>query len=211
MPRRQVDPPAGSSQLYELKVTLRDSRPPIWRRLRVLGDTALHSLHQIIQDAMGWTNSHLYHVTVDGRRYSERRPDGDLFGEPPMDARRIRLQDFRLGEGDRFTYLYDFGDGWQHTVKVEGIAATELWKTYPRLLTAQRRCPPEDVGGPWGYAKYLEAMGDANHERHEEMIAWRGPDFVPQIVDVAMIEKEFTKLIKRGSRRKTKSPRVKSD
>jgi hypothetical protein len=101
-----------------------------------------------------------------------------------------------------FKYVYDFGDDWQHTVKLEAIDAPEPEVVYPRLLSAKGRCPPEDVGGPWGYAEYLEAMADPNHERHTEMVEWCGPDFDPNAVDEAAIRKQLNRLT---PRRKSKT------
>jgi hypothetical protein len=96
----------------------------------------------------------------------------------------------------------DFGDDWRHTVKLEALVAPEPQATYPRLLSAKGRCPPEDVGGPWGYAEYLEAMADPNHKRHAEMVEWRGPDFDPNAINEAEIQKQLNRL---APRRKTKT------
>ena len=126
---------------------------------------------------------------------SDRAPDRQT-GQPwPNSVAQTRNKTFK--------YVYDFGDDWQHTVKLEAIGAPEPEVVYPRLLSAEGRCPPEDVGGPWGYAEYLEAMADPNHERHAEMVEWCGPDFDPNAVDEAAIQKQLNRLT---PRRKTKTP-----
>ena len=88
----------------------------------------------------------------------------------------------------KFGYTYDFGDDWEHTIKVESINPADPEAVYPRLLKVVRRCPPEDCGGPWGYADYLKAISDPNHEQHEELLEWGDPDFDPEVVDTKELE-----------------------
>ena len=106
-----------------------------------------------------------------------------------------------------FKYLYDFGDGWEHKLRIEKTGEPAPGATCPRLIDASGRCPPEDVGGPWGYAEYLEVMASPDHHRHAEVVVRRGPDFDPNVVDVAGIDKELAKLAKRCSRSKSKRRR----
>ena len=128
---------------------------------------------------------------------SDRAP-GRQTGQPwPSSVAQTRNKTFK--------YVYDFGDDWQHTVKLEAIAAPEPEAVYPRLLSAKGRCPPEDIGGPWGYAEYLEAMADPNHERHAEMLEWCGPDFDPNAVDEAAIRKQLNRLTPRRKSKTTAS------
>jgi Plasmid pRiA4b ORF-3-like protein len=96
------------------------------------------------------------------------------------------------------------GDDWRHRVKLEALVDADAETIYPRLLSAHGRCPPEDIGGPWGYAQFLEAMSDPNHERHADLIEWRGPDFDPKTVDEVAIQKRLTALARR-SRAKPKA------
>jgi len=97
--------------------------------------------------------------------------------------------------------LYDFGDGWEHTVKIERLADPEPGVRYPRLIEISGRCPPEDVGGPWGYAEFLEAIRDPEHERHSEFSEWIGDDFDANAVDTEWLIDEVAKLAKRWSRK----------
>ena len=105
-------------------------------------------------------------------------------------------------------YLYDFGDGWEHTIKVERLAAAEPNIAYPRLIEASGRCPPEDVGGPPGYAEMIEALEDPDHERHAEIHEWLGEDFDPNAFDAEPLKAEVAALAKRWSRKSAaKKPR----
>ena len=98
-------------------------------------------------------------------------------------------------------YLYDFGDGWEHTIKVERIFEAASGVAYPVLIEAKGACPPEDVGGPPGYAEYLEAMADPGHERHDELVQWRGQDFDPDDPHTARINAALVALAKRWNRK----------
>lgn len=191
-------------QTARLAITLDEVKPPVRRRLEVPLAIRLDRLHRVFQIAMGWENYHLYEFRV-GRDIAYGIPDPD-WGSPgsgPRPANKATLADLLAQTRNKpFEYIYDFGDNWQHTVKLEALAPPEPLTTYPRLLSAQGQCPPEDVGGPWGYAEYLEAMANPGHERHAEMVEWRGPDFDPKAVDEAAIQKQLNRL---APRRKTKT------
>jgi hypothetical protein len=105
------------------------------------------------------------------------------------------------GGGEPLTkYLYDFGDGWKHTIKVERLIDPESGVLYPRLIAAKGHCPPEDVGGPWGYGEFLEAIADPSHERHNELKEWFADDFNPHVVDVDWLSQDVAELAQRWSR-----------
>ena len=124
---------------------------------------------------MGWLNMHLYEIRVRDVAWSD--PDPEWGDDGPRDARQVRLSDL-LGQGVKtLKYLYDFGDGWSHTIKLERIADREPGIAYPRLVDAVGACPPEDSGGPWGYGDFLEAIADPAHERHDELARWIGGPF----------------------------------
>lgn len=173
--------PAKPQDLFQLKITLRRSKPPIWRRVLVPSDITLAALHFVIQEAMGWTNSHLHQFTVGERRIGGLEQDeGELGFE---DERKIRLN--RLVElGGSFDYEYDFGDDWIHEVKVEKRLELDGRLTSALCIAGARACPPEDVGGVGGYEDFLEALADPEDERHEEMRDWIGGDFDPEEFDL---------------------------
>jgi hypothetical protein len=177
----------GVPQLYQLKVTLMDTKPPIWRRLLVRGDTTLARLHTILQIAMGWYDSHLHTFTIRGTDYSVPDPEWD----PPLaDERKATLAGLGLTARSKFRYLYDMGDGWEHEIVVEAVKDAETMRP-PRAvcMAGARACPPEDVGGTGGYECFLEAIRDPEHKEHREMLEWVGGEFDPEAFDVAEANK----------------------
>jgi len=170
--------------IARLKITLDDVKPVVLRRVEVPFDIRLDRLHLTIQAATGWTNSHLYEIRARGVGWSTPYPDADWVGDF-LDSRKARLDNVLEDIGTKtLKYLYGFGDGWKHTIKIERLIDPEAGLLYPRLIEAKGRCPPEDVGGPWGYAEFLEAIGDPKHERHRELKEWFVDDFDPHVVDV---------------------------
>lgn len=166
--------------IYQIKITLKHSRPPIWRRLQVPADTTLGKLHDILQAAMGWTDSHLHAFHVGDISYGVSDPEFPDEMKSERDARLDRI----AAEGDTIIYEYDFGDGWEHELWIEKVRPAEKGKRYPACLTGSRACPPEDCGGVFGYARLLEVLADPKHEEHEEMLEWIGEDFAPEAFDL---------------------------
>ncbi|HET7786367.1 MAG TPA: plasmid pRiA4b ORF-3 family protein [Myxococcales bacterium] len=186
---RAARPLRGRSVAYVLKVTLREVRPPIWRRVRVAGDLTLRELHHVLQIALGWTDSHLHEFEIGEKRYGMPDPEED-FGEPPLDEQEYELQNL-LRKGNRFEYHYDFGDDWRHQIVVEREETPEQSAPKAECLAGARGVPPEDCGGPSGYADLLEALADPAHERHAELREWAGPYFAPEEIDLALINREL--------------------
>ena len=188
-----------AAMIARLKVTLDDVAPAVLRRIEVPFSITLDRLHQTIQAAMGWTNSHLYDFHVEGISWGI--PDPDAGARDVLNARKTRLSDVVEDVGcRRLTYLYDFGDGWEHTVKIERVTEAESGVSYPRLTGASGRCPPEDIGGPWGYAEFLEALRDPGHERREDFAYFVESGFDPEAVDMDGLAKAVAALAKRWSR-----------
>ena len=168
---------SASRRLFQLKITLRGITPPIWRRIQVFDDT-LDKLHEHIQAAMGWTNSHLHHFFIQDRRCGDPELlDDDIEPFSGVDSTRTLISELLPSNQApiSFEYNYDFGDSWVHDVQFEGSPAPQPGVEYPQCLEGERACPPEDVGGTGGYAEYLEAIADPSHERHREMLDWNGP------------------------------------
>jgi Plasmid pRiA4b ORF-3-like protein len=172
-------PPKGpdASAVYQLKVTLQNTKPPIWRRLQVRASTTLPRLHDTIQIAMGWTDSHLHQFIINGVEYGLPDPD---FADAMRSEQRIKLERVATTEKDRFVYEYDFGDSWTHDILLEKLLPPEPDVHYPRCLAGKRACPPEDVGGAWGYAEFLEAIRNSDHPEHEDMLESCGGEFDPE-------------------------------
>lgn len=178
----------AKTKIFELSVVLQNVRPPVRRRVQVPGEITLAELHQVLQLAMGWTDSHLHEFDVAGTRYGSQDPDFGL--DEVADETKVKL--FRLvGEGDQLEYVYDFGDGWAHTVTVEKVLAIEAGVRYPRCVSGRRACPPEDVGGPWGYGEFLGAIADPEHAEHAEFLDWVGGGFDPEAFHTAEADEAF--------------------
>jgi hypothetical protein len=191
----------SATTIARVKITLDEVKPVVLRRVEVPLTLRLDRLHLTIQAAMGWTNSHLYEIRAGDVGWSTLYPEAD-WPDDFLDARKARLVDVIEDVGMKtLRYLYDFGDGWEHTIKVERLIAREPDVIYPRLIEAAGRCPPEDVGGPWGYAEFVEAMNDPKHERHAEFTEWMGDNFDPNIIDTDWLAEEVAELAKQWSRR----------
>lgn len=178
------------ASLYQIKVSLREIKPPIWRRVQVSGDITLAKLHLVLQIAMGWTNSHLHRFSIGGVDYAEPDPDGHLNFQSD---RRARLNHVVRAK-QKFEYEYDFGNGWEHDIVVEKTAQPEPGATYPFCLTGERACPPEDCGGLWGYHEFLEAIMNPAHTEHEELLAWVGGSFDPEMFDLDAVNASLRRL-----------------
>ena len=172
-------PEKAAGEIYQFKITLMESQPPIWRRFQVL-DCTLDKLHEHIQTAMGWTNSHLNHFTIEGKLYGDPMLMAETFEELNYaDSTTTMLHEVlpRSGARFRFEYEYDFGDSWHHEVLFEGRPRAEPGQSYPLCLEGENACPPEDVGGVGGYQNFLEALADPEHEEHDQMREWIGRRF----------------------------------
>jgi hypothetical protein len=163
-------------QIYQLKVALTEIAPPVWRRLLIPAGYTLDRVHRVIQYAMGWQDLHLHSFEIGGQQYGEPDPVGELALRDELDARL----DTVAGKGDVFRYTYDFGDWWEHEVTVEDVFVAEPDERYPACVDGARACPPEDVGGAYGYEEMLAALADSHHARHEPIRAWLGRDFDPE-------------------------------
>ena len=171
----------SKAPIYQLKVTLDESRPPIWRRILVPGNVTMEHLHYVIQVAMGWTNSHLHQFIVGQTYIGEPDPD---YGFEMKDERRVKLDQVAPGEGFKFRYEYDFGDSWLHNLLVEKVLEPEPGQQVPVCIKGKRACPPEDVGGVWGYEEFLAAIGDPEHSEHKDYLEWIGGEFDPEEFDL---------------------------
>ena len=186
--------------ICQLKVTLCDSEPPIWRRFIVDGQVSLGDLHSVLQLVMGWTDSHLHHFIIDDTYYGLQDPAFDE-GPSTLDEQNFTLADVASGPGASLEYEYDFGDGWEHIIEVEAITPPAADVTHPRCLAGERSCPPEDVGGIWGYEEFLEALSDEAHPEHTASADWVG-DFDPERFDVGTVNNRLSTLGQWATRRR---------
>ena len=171
-----------AATVHTLKVTLRSVKPPVWRRIEVESDVALDELSHIIELAMGWLGYHLHAFEADGVTY-EQADRFEGFDREAREESDYRLSDVLTEVGTAMRWDYDFGDGWEHDIKVEAISPADPDATYPRCIAGRRACPPEDCGGPWGYQDLLDAIADKGHHRHRELIDWLPPGWDPAHFD----------------------------
>ena len=178
--------PDTSVEVYALKVTLLDTSPPIWRRILVPSAITLHNLHRTLQTVMGWTNSHLHQFVCRSPRLSDLRAG---VGSKVANEKRTQLGEVIGTVGARLWYEYDFGDGWRHELLVEEVLLGD--ETFQQTCVAGKRSsPPEDCGGPQGFAELLQALQDANHPSHDEACEWLS-DFVPESFSVDQVNKRL--------------------
>lgn len=161
------------SCVYQLRITLREIRPPIWRLIQVPSTLRLCCLHDVLQAVTGWTNSHLHRFEKDGEYWGV--PEHYEYDDIEMfDENRAKISDILTAQGDCVLYVYDFGDNWRQDVVLEKILPAPATPVRPICLAGERHCPPEDVGGTSGYEEFLEVIFDPSHEEHEHYVRWAG-------------------------------------
>jgi hypothetical protein len=184
----------AEAQIYQLKITLKHSKPPIWRRVQVPSDINLEKLHWVIQEAMGWTNSHLHQFVHRGTYYGVPDPDDFMGFSETKNEKTTKLNHLVSRPKAKFMYEYDFGDSWEHDVVLEKILSPEPGVQYPVCITGKRACPPEDCGGIWGYDNFLEAIQNPKHPEHEEMLEWIGESFDPEAFDLEAVNRALRRI-----------------
>ena len=163
----------------DLRITLKGMPVPVWRLVRVNSEISFHELHLIIQGSFGWEDYHLYEFTVGDssiQSFSEDDVEDFPMGREVIDSSRIHLRDIMSGKGWSIPYLYDFGDGWMHAVKVVQVHIDRPPSNRVELLDGSGACPPEDCGGTYGYQELIRILNDADHPEHDEMAEWFGAD-----------------------------------
>lgn len=173
---------------YTLRIDLVGSKPPIWRRIRVDGQITLDRLHDAIQAAFGWTDSHLHAFQIGSERY--RHPDSIFWGDSDFwDETKMQLADM-VSQGQRFAYQYDFGNDWLHQIIVEKVTPRKtMHSSFASLITGKRACPPEDIGGIWAYENFLKTMANTHVTKDRDLLNWAENKFNPEAFDLAEAQK----------------------
>jgi Plasmid pRiA4b ORF-3-like protein len=185
-------------QIYQIKVTLLGTDPPIWRRLLVPADLTLQQLHHILQIAMGWEDDHLHEFRIGQQRFGTHDPmEGVFGGSRTASERTARLFSVLGRAGMKAVYTYDFGDSWEHQIVVEKRLAPEPGHAYPACVAGERQGPPEDCGGIPGFYNLLEAIRDPEHEQHAELLEWVGGGFDPEDFSVEEVNRQLAGLQRR--------------
>ena len=205
MPKPSHDRP---QQIVHLGITLNDVTPEVSRIVAVPLGIHLDTLHLVLQAAMGWSNTHLWLIEAGSCTWGV--PDHDLH-DGTLPADRTTLIDMVADSGtNRFDYIYDFGDQWEHTVTIVKPMPVVPGVAYPLLIDAVGRCPLEDSGGPLGWADLLEALEDPAHPRRAEVAERPGLEFDPRNANFARLEEavgRLAKLMTPGRRGRRASPR----
>ena len=183
MPTRNV------GDVYQLKITLHEISPEIWRRVVVLPAITLGKLHRVIQEAMGWTNSHLHCFEYGDRRLGMVGVEEDA--EDLEDERRTRVSTLLRRKGDEITYRYDYGDDWEHTVLLESVMPQDDRLPYPLCIGGSRACPPEDCGGPSRYEEMIRVLATPDDPEHDDLLRWVGGYFDPESFDANSVNRAF--------------------
>lgn len=171
-------------QVHQLQITLKGAKPPIWRRIVVDGGQTLAHLHEVIQAAFGWWNSYLHEFRIDGIAHGIPHEDD---WAPVADERRVSI-DQALGDARTINYVYDFGNNWDHTITFDrtfGADDPDRPTTVPNCIDGRRACPPEDSGGPRGYADLLAILADPDHPEHADRLEWHGGPIDPDAFDTS--------------------------
>lgn len=185
------------NRIYQIQINLKGSKPKIWRRLLIESDLLLSDFHQIIQVAMGWTDSHLHQFATKKKNYRAKYLYDDIqFDESwdediDVDYKNTKVSDLLKKEKDKLFYEYDFGDSWEHDIILEKILPKDKNTFYPICLAGKMKCPPEDCGGMSGFEDMLEILKDPSHEEYEEYLVWTGGGFNPKEFDKDAINELF--------------------
>jgi hypothetical protein len=182
-------------EIYQLKVTLLGTSPPIWRRLLLPADLTLAQVHDVLQAAMGWEDCHMHEFCVGHRHFGQPNPEDRLMGMPPVEnERKVRLSSVLGRIGAKAIYTYDFGDSWEHGLVLEKRLSPDPDTAYPVCTGGQLACPPEDCGGIGGFYDLLDALGDPAHDQYDELRDWVGDDYDPEVFSVEDVNRMLKPL-----------------
>ena len=185
--------------IIQMRISLQDSNPEIWRVIQVAENTTFFELHHIIQITMGWQNYHLFEFNLEGYRIGEVSEDFRFEGygsDEVIDSKDTKLKEVISGPKDIINYQYDFGDDWEHRLQVQKFLAKDKAVVYPVCLEGEMRCPPEDCGGIYSFYEYLAILKNKKHPEHKEMVTWFPKKYDPAHFDIDAVNMQLQKLDK---------------
>jgi len=182
-----------NKKIFQFRVSLLHIEPEIWRSIQIADSCTFWDLHIAIQDSMGWNDSHLHEFTVRDpstlKDVAIGIPDDEGFDDREvLPGWEINVIHYLLSGNSEFVYKYDFGDSWKHLIKFEGVHDKNSRGKYPKCISGERACPPEDVGGEPGYERFLEIIRNPRHEEYKEMVTWAGKKFNPEKFDANKVK-----------------------
>lgn len=187
----------SAEKVARIRITLNDIEPEIWREVDMPLGMSLKGLHDVIQAVFGWADYHLHEFRIGDRLYGVPAPDGEDYGRAVLRDKSVRIEALIAKGHDRFEYVYDFGDNWEHAVEIGQVADADPAVKYPRFVAGARRGPPEDVGGFPGYYEFLKAIGNKRHPEHKRMLAWCGGSYDPDDIDLFNLRLRLGAIAKR--------------
>ena len=175
-------------RVYQFKITLKKIKPVVWRRIQVPEDYTFWDLHVAIQDSFGWLDYHLHEFEMMDPQREKITAIGIPDEEGPFDKEilpgwNLKISDWFSRSNRSAHYTYDFGDNWEHIVKLEKVLSRKEGIKYPTCIDGKQACPPEDCGGPWGYENLLKILKNPDHEEYEDWLHWVGGKFDPKFFD----------------------------
>jgi hypothetical protein len=192
---------AGQEEVAVLRIELEGIEPLIWRRVAVRATMTLADLHGVIQAAMGWLDCHLWTCETAGQKYGMHLPDDPDWNEAVEDAKAVTLGMILDSGGRKLDYVYDMGDFWEHSIIVEKVSAPLSDVRYPQFLGGERRCPPEDCGGPPGYFEFIKNISSKQRRGRDEALRWYGGPYDPDDIGASAIAAAFERIGGRRARR----------
>jgi hypothetical protein len=195
----------------QIRVTLVEIEPAIWRRLIVPRSFHLGQLHRVIQAAFGWWDCHLDEFRIGGLSYRDAEVcEPEFEGDArSFDESAVRLLDFDRSKGLRFLYVYDFGDNWKHLIEFDQLLALDPMPRGASCIDGAGARPPEDVGGVHGYADFLGIIADPENPEHRDTKRWAGGHFDPEWFDREMTDKDVRNALRANRRIRLHQPRPK--
>ena len=190
------------NEICTLRIELCDSDPLIWRQVEVPTSITLKVLHDVVQAAMGWFDQHLWEFRIGQRRFGLPM-DEDWGTEPRADAAKVRLRDVLTPSRTAITYVYDFGDDWEHGLVLTEIRQGEPGIGYPRFVAGEGNAPPEDCGGMPGFYETLGIAADPSHPEHDEITEWLD-GYDPEAIDETQIKIALGRIAKRRNAAKAR-------
>ncbi len=185
---------SSASVIYQFRVELEHVKPKVWRQIQVRGDYTFWDLHMAIQDSMGWENYHLHEFRIENPQTHEMErigmPGTELMSLDEAEVlcgAEVRISDYFVSDRLSAEYEYDFGDGWTHCIILEKTFDSVSPESYPRCSGGANACPPEDIGGPYGYSELLKAVKNPAHPQHEELCEWIDDDFDPTVFSIKSV------------------------
>ncbi|MDH0342068.1 plasmid pRiA4b ORF-3 family protein [Chromobacterium haemolyticum] len=182
--------PKLAGDMLVLHIELAEVTPKVWREIVVPDSITLPELHVAVQITMGWRGGHMHEFQIDHRSYGTPDPS---FPDEVLSERRVSLGQ-ALGGTRKFVYLYDFGDDWHHTIKIRKTMPRDPSLKLPCCTGGENACPPEDIGGPWGYEEFLAAISDPQHEKYDTMLKWCGGEFDPTRFNLASVNARLSTM-----------------